>query len=84
MTQHTAQGAKCAPGQTVAHLRWYAEGMGAEKFAPPEDDRRLARTLEAIRDRCAANAEIARTDPDRRRVTVSVALRTAEQRRDLR
>lgn len=55
-------------------------------YLPPHPA--LARTLAAIRERCRLNAEIARTDPDRRRRTVSVALRTAaqlaEQRRLLR
>ena len=43
------------------------------------DKRKLERDLEYIRTRCEENAEIARNDPDRRRRTVSVQLRTATQ-----
>lgn len=55
-------------------------------YLPPNPH--LARTLAAIRERCRLNAEIARTDLDRRRVAETLPPRTpaqfAEQRRELR
>lgn len=44
-----------------------------------QEKRKLAIDLEYIRARCEANAEVAREDPDRRRRTVSVQVRTAAQ-----
>jgi hypothetical protein len=38
-----------------------------------------AKTIADLQARCRANAELARTDPDRRRRTVSVQLRIADQ-----
>ncbi len=77
MIQSTAQAVSVAPGARKGPVsRCCACGAAT----PAEiDARSMIRTLEAIRARCAENAEIARTDPDRRRVTVSAALRTAAQ-----
>ena len=36
-------------------------------------------TIQALQARCRANAELARNDPDRRRLTVSIEMRTAAQ-----
>jgi hypothetical protein len=44
-----------------------------------QQQRQIDRDLEYIRERCRANAEIAREDPDQRRRTVSVQMRTAAQ-----
>jgi hypothetical protein len=70
--------AKRALGAFLARLRACCT-LGAMPTPAEIDARRMERTLAAIRARCAQNAEIARTDPDRRRVTVSIALRTEAQ-----
>ena len=44
-----------------------------------QQQRQIDRDLEYIQARCRANAEIAREDPDQRRRTVSVQMRTAAQ-----
>jgi hypothetical protein len=43
------------------------------------DEQRLARFLAEMRERCRQNAELARTDPNRRREAISFTLRTAAQ-----